>query len=174
MASTFQRGKVQLVFSAMDADGDGALRESDFDDLARRWAAIRRAGDTERLTAVMRGWWGTLAAHSRDPESVTLDDVLTVVDVLGEMPGAVDATAEAMFDAIDEDGDGRISPAEYRRMIEAWNGGPTDTTAAFARLDADGDGAVSRTEFILHWGEFWAGDDPAAPGTHVFGTPPAA
>ncbi|MEU4578776.1 EF-hand domain-containing protein [Nonomuraea sp. NPDC023979] len=113
MASTFQRGKVQLVFSAMDADGDGALRESDFDDLARRWAAIRRAGDAERLTAAMRGG-RTLAARSRNPESVTLDDVLTVVDVLGEMPGAVDATAEAMFDAIDEDSDGRISPGGVR------------------------------------------------------------
>ncbi|WP_219502856.1 EF-hand domain-containing protein [Nonomuraea ceibae] len=103
MASTFQRGRVQLVFSAMDADGDGALRESDFDDLARRWAAIRRAGDAERLTAAMRGG-RTLAAHGRNPESVTLDDVLTVVD----------ATAEAMFDAIDEDSDGRISPGGVR------------------------------------------------------------
>jgi Ca2+-binding EF-hand superfamily protein len=174
MASTFQRGKVQLVFGAMDADGDGALRESDFDALAGRWASIRAAGDAERLTAIMHGWWITLAERSRDPESVTLDDVLTVVDLLGKMPDAVDATAEAMFDAIDEDGDDRISPAEYQRMIEAWNGSPTDTAAIFARLDADGDGTVSRTEFIRHWREFWAGDDPTAPGTHVFGTPPTA
>lgn len=122
----------------------------------------------------MHGWWITLAERSRDPESVTLDDVLTVVDLLGRMPDAVDATAEAMFDAIDEDGDDRISPAEYQRMIEAWNGSPTDTAAIFARLDADGDGTVSRTEFIRHWREFWAGDDPTAPGTHVFGTPPTA
>ena len=174
MASTFQRGKVQLVFGAMDADGDGALRESDFDALAGRWASIRAAGDAERLMAIMHGWWITLAERSRDPESVTLDDVLTVVDLLGQMPDAVDATAEAMFDAIDEDGDDRISPAEYQRMIEAWNGSPTDTAAIFARLDADSDGTVSRTEFMRHWREFWAGDDPTAPGTHVFGTPPTA
>lgn len=171
MASTFQRGKVELVFSAMDADGDGLLRESDFESLARRWATVRAAGDEERLTAIMHGWWGTLAAHSRDPESVTVEDVLTVVDLLGQIPDAVTATAEAMFEAVDEDGDGRISPTEYQRMIEAWNGSPTDTTAVFARLDADGDGTISRAEFTLHWSEFWAGDDPTAPGTHVFGTP---
>ncbi|MFC5813574.1 EF-hand domain-containing protein [Nonomuraea harbinensis] len=174
MASTFQRGKVQLVFGAMDVDGDGVLRESDFDALAGRWASIRAAGDEEHLMAIMHGWWGTLAERSRDPESVTLDDVLTVVDLLGRTPDAVDATAEAMFEAIDEDGDGRISPAEYQRMIEAWNGSPTDTTAVFVRLDADGDGTVSRTEFVRHWREFWVGDDPAAPGSHVFGIPPAA
>ncbi|MEU4549219.1 EF-hand domain-containing protein [Nonomuraea dietziae] len=174
MASTFQRGKVELVFSAMDADGDGILHESDFEALARRWASVRAAGDAERLTAIMHGWWGTLAARSRDPESVAVEDVLTVVDQLGQMPDAVAATAEVMFEAVDEDGDGRISPAEYQRMIEAWNGRSTDTAAVFARLDADGDGAISRAEFILHWREFWAGDDPAAPGTHVFGTPPAS
>ncbi|MFD2348241.1 hypothetical protein ACFSTC_00825 [Nonomuraea ferruginea] len=59
--------------------------------------------------AIMHGWWGTLAERSRDPESVTLGDVLTVVDLLGRTPDAVDATAEAMFEAIDEDGDDRIS-----------------------------------------------------------------
>ncbi|WP_327085415.1 EF-hand domain-containing protein [Nonomuraea sp. NBC_01738] len=199
MASTFQRSKIELVFRAMDTDGDGRLRESDFAALARRWASVRAArpttadhttadhtagdheaadraavGDEERLSGIMHGWWGTLAGRARDPESVTVDDVLTVVDLLGQMPGAVTATAEAMFEAVDEDGDGRISPAEYRRMIEAWNGRPTDTTAAFTRLDLDADGTISRAEFTGHWTEFWAGDDPAAPGSHVFGEPAAS
>ncbi|MEV0585269.1 EF-hand domain-containing protein [Nonomuraea sp. NPDC050310] len=171
MATTFQRDKVRLVFGAMDADGDGLLRESDFDALARRWAQTRVAGDEERLTAIMRGWWRLLAARSRDPESVAMEDVLTVVDLLGQLPDEVIGTAEAMFDAVDEDRDGRICPAEYQRMIEAWNGRPTDTTAAFARLDLDGDGTLSRREFARHWSEFWAGDDPDAPGSHVFGPP---
>ncbi|MBA2893112.1 EF-hand domain-containing protein [Nonomuraea soli] len=174
MASTFQRDKVNLVFTAMDADGDGVLREDDFVALARRWASVRVAGDEDRLIAIMHGWWSTLAARSRDPRSVAVDDVLTVVDLLGQMPDAVTATADAMFEAVDEDGDGRISPVEYRLMIEAWNGRPTDTADAFARLDLDGDGIISRSEFARHWSEFWAGDDPAAPGAYVFGTPRAA
>ncbi|MGI5324890.1 EF-hand domain-containing protein [Actinomadura nitritigenes] len=172
MASSFQRDKVRLVFDAMDGDGDGALRQADFDDLARRWAAVRSAGDEERLVAVMRGWWDTLAAHSRTAGAVTIDDVLTVVDLLGGMPGAVTATADAMFEAVDEDGDGRVSPAEYRRMIEAWSGGRADAGDAFALLDSDGDGAISRAEFAAHWYEFWAGDDPAAPGSRIFGRVP--
>ncbi|MEV4163507.1 EF-hand domain-containing protein [Nonomuraea dietziae] len=43
----------------------------------------------------------------------------------------------------------------------------------FSRLDADGDGTLSRAEFVLHWSEFWSGDDPEAPGAHVFGALPA-
>ena len=58
-----------------------------------------------------------------------------MVDQLGQMPQAVTGTAEAMFEAVDENADGRISPAEYRQLIEAWNGRETDTSEVFTLLD---------------------------------------
>jgi hypothetical protein len=96
-----------------------------------------------------------------------------VVDQLAQMPEAVTGTAEAMFEAVDENADGRISPAEYRRLVEAWNGRETDTAEVFALLDLNHDGYLSRSEFTGHWTEFWAGDNPAAPGSWVFGLFPA-
>lgn len=39
----------------------------------------------------------------------------------------------------------------------------------FRAMDGNGDGHLSRDEFTALWTEFWAGDDPAAPGTWVFG-----
>ena len=66
-------------------------------------------------------------------------------------------------------GDGRISAAEYRQLIEAWNGRRTDTDAIFPLLDLDGDGHLSADEFTRLWTDFWVGDDPDAPGTWVFG-----
>ncbi|MFB9834916.1 EF-hand domain-containing protein [Actinoallomurus acaciae] len=171
MASEFQRKKIAGVFEAMDADGDGFLREADFAALTARWIAIRGTSGSVRLTSIMMGWWDTLLAASdadRDGR-VTLDEVLLVVGRLGGMPGAVGDTAEAMFEAVDEDGDGRVSPEEYNRMIEAWTGRPTDTDAIFHLLDLGGDGHLSREEFVRLWTQFWAGDDPAAPGTWLFG-----
>ena len=172
MASDFQHRKVATVFAAMDADGDGYLTESDFRDLTTRWIALRHDGDHTRLTAIMMGWWATLR-DAAGTGQVTIGDVLAVVDQLRQMPEAVTGTAEAMFEAVDENADGHISPAEYRRLIEAWNGQETDTTEVFELLDLNHDGYVSRSEFTEHWTEFWAGDNPAAAGSWIFGFFPA-
>ncbi|ONI79627.1 calcium sensor EFh [Actinosynnema sp. ALI-1.44] len=170
MASDLQRRKVAGVFDAMDVDGDGFLEERDFRALADRWTALRGA-DEQRLTSIMLGWWATLLAASdqnRD-NKVTIDEVLLVVDQLPEMPETVIATADAMFKAIDADGDGYVTASEYRQMIEAWNGTETDTDTIFPALDTDGDGRLSRAEFATLWFEFWAGNNADAPGTLVFG-----
>lgn len=175
MASDLQRRKVTRVFRAMDVNGDGLLEEADFVALTERWARIRDAapGSPEhlRLIDIMMGWWRTLLATSRSAprDKVSAADVLAVVDQLAGMPHQVAATAMTMFEAIDEDGDGMISAAEYNRLIEGWTGRETNTDEIFGVLDSDGDGYLSRDEFRALWEEFWAGDDPAAPGTWVFG-----
>lgn len=173
MASAFQRRKVLGVFDAMDSEGRGFLVEGDFADLAARWTTLRglRPGSAQysRLREIMLGWWESLSATALDPRQVHLDDVMAVVEVLPSMSDAVIATADAMFEAIDENGDGLISRAEYRQLIEAWNGRPTDTDEVFTLLDADADGFIPHAEFRLLWYQFWAGNDPYAPGTWVFG-----
>jgi Ca2+-binding EF-hand superfamily protein len=168
MTSDFQHRKVARVFEAMDADGDGYLTEGDFRALTARWISLRDDADHTRLTAIMMGWWTTLA-DAAGTGQVTIGDVLTVVDQLQHMPQAVTSTAEAMFEAVDEDADGHISPAEYRRLVEAWHGQEADTDEAFALLDLNHDGYLSHAEFIEHWTEFWAGDNSAAPGSWIFG-----
>jgi len=175
VASELQRRKVRGVFRAMDANGDGLLEEADFAALTARWAEIRGAepgsADYERLREIMMGWWHTLLSASVDipDDKITLDDVLIVVDELRDMKDVVEATASIMFEAIDENADGRISGDEYRRLIEAWNGASTNTDDIFPLLDLDGDGHIFQSEFTQLWTEFWAGDDADAPGTWVFG-----
>ncbi|MGX7824562.1 EF-hand domain-containing protein [Actinokineospora sp. 24-640] len=174
-ASQLQRGKVTAVFRAMDADGDGLLDESDFRAITERWSWLRGAAegsaDHERISAIMMGWWAALAtvADADGDGKVTVDEVLAVVARLPGMLDAVVTTASAMFDAGDADGDDLISAAEYRSLIEAWNGRSTDTDAVFGILDEDGDGLLSRAQFTTLWTQFWVSDDPIAPGNWVFG-----
>lgn len=175
MASELQRRKTAVVFRAMDVNSDGFLEREDFAALAARWTVNRGLApgspEARRLSAIMMAWWETLLEASdidRD-DKVTLDEVLLVVEQLPADLTPVQVTATALFEAIDADGDRRISAAEYRELIETWNGVPTDTDEVFALLDLDGDGHLSQDEFVQLWTEFWAGDDPNAPGTLVFG-----
>jgi Ca2+-binding EF-hand superfamily protein len=173
VASEFQRRKIGGVFRTMDVDGDGRLTKADFQALAHRWTAVAGPVDPDRLVSIMTGWWPVLQSASGPggDDAVSLDEVLRVVEGLGDMTEAVSGTADAMFEAIDLNGDGFISSAEYAALIETWNGAPSKTDDIFPRLDLDGDGHLSRDEFRILWTEFWAGDDPNAPGTYVFGAP---
>jgi Ca2+-binding EF-hand superfamily protein len=172
MATEFQRRKIAPVFGAMDADHDGFLDETDFHALTARWTTTDGCAPGSarhhRITEIAMGWWTTLSAIAGS-DRVDLEQVLLLVDRLGTMRQAVTTTAATMFEAVDGDGDGWISAGEYRALVEAWSGAMADTDEVFALLDTDGDGRLSLAEFTEAWIEFWAGDDPTAPGSRVFG-----
>ncbi|MEU4392629.1 EF-hand domain-containing protein [Kribbella sp. NPDC023855] len=175
MASEFQRRKVAAVFRAMDADGSGYLEESDFEALTERWVGLRDwepgTAEYERMRAIMMGWWSALVTLSDGGQDgkVSLDELMTVVDQLPAMDDAVYATADAMFDAIDQNGDDRIALAEHKQVVYAWKGSDDGIEDVFGKLDGDGDGQLSRTEFRDLWSGFWRGDDPKSPSQWVFG-----
>ncbi|WP_330172274.1 EF-hand domain-containing protein [Streptomyces sp. NBC_01498] len=179
MASEFQERKLSGVFAAFDTDGDGYLREEDFRALVARWSRLPGVGPgTElraRVESLLMGWWAALLEigdTDRDG-AIGMDEVLALVDRLPGMIADVTATADTVFDAVDSDGDGTISPEEHRRLVETWNGRPVDLTGVFARLDVDGDGRLGRAEFALLWRQFWISDDPAEPGNRLCGRIPA-
>ncbi len=175
MASEFQERKLKNMFAALDADSDGYLREKDFRALVARWSRLPGVDPgTElraRVEALLMGWWAALleAGDANGDGSVDLGEVLLLVDRLPAMVADVTSTADTLFDAVDADGDGRISPEEHRRLVETWNGQPVDMTGIFALLDLNGDGHLSRTEFAMLWRQFWISDDPKEPGNWLCG-----
>jgi Ca2+-binding EF-hand superfamily protein len=172
MATDFQRRKIAGVFEAMDADGNGYLEESDFESLTERWVGLRGwqrgTADYERMRAIMMGWWSALATISA-ADQVSLDQLMVVVDQLPAMDDAVYATADAMFDAIDENADDRIALEEHKQVVYAWKGTSDGIEDVFPQLDLNGDGHLSRDEFRTLWSDFWRGTDPSSPSQYVFG-----
>ncbi|MFE0652472.1 EF-hand domain-containing protein [Streptomyces sp. NPDC059534] len=178
MASEFQRDKLVNMFRAFDADGNGYLDQSDFQALAERWRGLPRvlpgSDLAARVDGVMLGWWDLLAAQADTNKDgkVDLDEILAMVDRLPTMREVVAATAETVFDAVDENADGRISPAEHQRLVDTWHGENVDIADVFDHLDQDGDGYLSRPEFTELWIQFWTSDNPADPGNHLCGPVP--
>lgn len=178
MANAFQERKLRGMFDAFDADGDGLLREEDFRALVGRWSRLPGVdAGTElrtRVEKLLMGWWAALleTGDADGDGAVDLAEVLALVDQLPAMVADVTATADTVFDAVDANGDGRISPEEHHRLVETWNGQPVDMTGVFERIDLNGDGYVSRDEFALLWRQFWISGDPADPGNWLCGRIP--
>lgn len=175
MGSAFQERKLRGMFAAFDGDGDGYLREEDFRGLVGRWSLLPGVGPgTElrgRVEALLMGWWAALVevGDANGDGAVDMGELLLLVDRLPAMVADVTATADTVFDAVDANGDGRISPEEHRRLVETWNGQPVDMTGVFEVLDLNGDGYLSREEFAVLWRQFWISDDPAEPGNWLCG-----
>ncbi|QNP61520.1 EF-hand domain-containing protein [Streptomyces genisteinicus] len=175
MASGFQWAKIQAMFDAFDVDGSGYLEERDFEALAARWGSLPRVAEgselASRVEAVIMGWWYLLAeaAGPQRPARIDMTGLMAMVDRLPAMREDVAATADTIFDAVDENGDGRISRAEHQRLIDTWHGRATATGDVFDRLDEDGDGYLERPRFAVLWTQFWISDDPDEPGNAVCG-----
>ncbi|MFK4540577.1 hypothetical protein RKD29_000173 [Streptomyces tendae] len=161
-----------------DTDGNGFLEEGDFEALAARWSRLPRVAASPELSVrvrgVMTGWWQELsaaAAAAADPSRPgrgSMDELMTVIERLPAMAEAVPAPADTIFEAVDENGDGRISRDAHQRLVAPWHG-RSMATDVFDRLGQDGDGYLGRAEFALLWTQFWISDDPTEHGNAMCG-----
>lgn len=77
--------------------------------------------------------------------------------------------AQAVAELCDGDRDGRIGPAEFRTMLSAFGTSYDDIDAAFDRLDLDGEGTLAVGDLVAASRQFYADDDPNAPGNWLYG-----
>ncbi|MDX2393602.1 EF-hand domain-containing protein [Streptomyces sp. DK15] len=179
MASVFQQDKIRAMFTAFDVDGDGCLQKKDFEALVGRWGQLPgvEAGTKlhARVESAVMGWWEHMleAGDTNKDGKLSVEEFYALVDRLPAMKEGLAETADAIFDAIDADGNGRISRSEHRQLIDTWHGRSIDTEDVFDLLDLDADGHISRQEFAVLWTQFWISDDPTEPGNLVCGKIPA-
>jgi juvenile hormone diol kinase len=105
--------------------------------------------------------------------AATLHEWLQVCDIFGQLPSAADEAVETVkpvVEAMDANGDGKVTFTEYSALIKAI-GSCTDEEArtGFDKLDRDGNGTLSAEEVSLGWFEYFFTDDPDAPGNWFYG-----
>ena len=175
----FQRRKLGRLFDAMDVNGDGHVGRPDF---VHRVNALAR----------MRGWHTTSPAYERNLRNalsewqsvresadvdengrVSRDEFLHYADAFLSDREAIRAYArgdvQLMFEAMDADGDDRITVDEYRTYLKVCGLDASGADAFFAHADLDEDGRVTRDEMTHAVEEYLVSDDPAAGGNFLFG-----
>jgi len=185
-----QRRKLEHMFRRIDADGDGVIGRDDFEGHAVALVGLRGipAGTVaaEAIRGPITGWWERISM-SITPDGVTGDSERCDLDAwlafwrtwlaaimadaaLGGGPALeqMKATTVSTFAALDADGDGHVSAAEYDAWLSAW-GRRVKGGRSFEIMDEDGDGLLTRAQVVRLLKEFFLTNDPEAAGNHLFG-----
>jgi len=179
MLSEFMKNKLTTYFHLRDLDQDGFVGQEDWEGSARNLAEIRGwgPGSKEYADIVARhvGIWTTFwkPADLDNDGKVALDEYLTLTDTLRKggsfAQNVILDLFGAIFDVIDRDADGRITLQDYTLYFKAWGLDEDLAQHAFSQIDLSGDGLLSRNSFIQFSSNFFTSDDPALPGSHLFG-----
>lgn len=178
MISDVRRAKFTHYFHAMDATGDGLIREDDYLAAADRVISVLEmdpaAELAQRLKAgYVRNWEAIAMADADGDHAVTVDEW---VDLFYRL-----ATDEAQFESIvverghvimqlfDRDHDSRISLDDWRLFFRTVGVPQTDYQTAFEKLDRSGNGYLTFDEITAAGREFFGSDDPEARGNWLYG-----
>lgn len=171
--------KLSTIFSILDLNDDGIIERGDFLRRVNGFSALRGWSDDSpeylRNAAYSLEEWKNLreTVDVDEDGTVTRDEYLKFGEVYLSDLDAVRAYArgdiQLLFDAMDLDGDDRVSAAEYREYLEVCGADPSGADEFFAHADRDRDGKITRAELAHAFEEFLLSDDPDARGNFLFG-----
>lgn len=164
------------TFRCLDRNGSGRLDPSDFVALGAALEAEGPARGTLAHTRVERAlhdYWALLSlcvdaegSGTVDLEGFVLFQGLLAEDAVafgGQPPPVMFELLEAMFGALDRDGDGRIDRSEYAAFLRVI-GSSMDPGPAFARLDRHRCGALALADLAELLVQYFTDPDPDVPG----------
>ncbi|MFJ8747357.1 EF-hand domain-containing protein [Embleya sp. NPDC127516] len=168
--------KLDRMFDATDADGDGSVDWSDYQRLVDRYLSTYKIDKSDRraqaLTIGYQMQWAELLRHADGVDRLSREQyrhASRTASVDTSRFNMVEGVPHAVFDIMDTDGDNTIGKAEFKKYLDVWNITDPSAMDTFHALDTDGDGAISRQEFIRAVREFFYSPDLEAPGSLFFG-----
>jgi hypothetical protein len=176
MLTDFQQSKLAYMFDVYDADKNGYLEQSDFEQVGQRFDSLLNLTQ-DRASNWFLGFWQGLAQVAGPDGRVSREAWLGFLDSLWGQPDVYEATIQAgvsfYFTALDSNGDGKLSAAEYGLFFQAMNLDQSLVDQVFPLMDENHDGSISLDEYSQRVREFY-GDDPKAPGNWLLGPIPGA
>ncbi|MEV0973238.1 EF-hand domain-containing protein [Microtetraspora glauca] len=184
MLNDLQQRKMAHLFALLDVDDDGAVDKMDYtasaDRLVNAFGFAPGSTESRRVRERYARLWDevTLPMDVNGDERVDLGEFTAGFDRFVTQPEEgyrthVAPVADAFYDLMDTDGDGRITRTEYLRMAgSAFRMSEADGLIAFERLDLDANGSLSRQELHLANEQFFRSPDAHAHGNWLFGPLP--
>lgn len=179
MLTSFQQQKLTRYFRVYDVDDDGRIARADYERVAENVRALHDAGGRSRAhRAIEDGFqrqWEALrkSADADDDGDVDLLEWLRYWDGVladdGRYREEIAGLTERLFELFDTDDDGVLGADEFCNFYGIYGLKAAMARRVFLDLDVDGDGAATRQELMGIAHDFYRGDDPAAPGTRLFG-----
>ncbi|MFI6604515.1 EF-hand domain-containing protein [Nonomuraea sp. NPDC050536] len=174
MTTPIQERKLARHFELLDYDRDGYIEQSDMKMFAERICQAAGVAPTapkgRKVMQQADMLWEMLHQsmdHDRDHQ-VSREEFVDAADMPSVMTEAI-KLGIAAFEVMDQDGDGKISMAEWTKMDQRLGVDPAESRKGFGQLDKDNDGHLTKAEFTKGVEEFYRSDNASAPGNWAFG-----
>ncbi len=179
MLTDLQRRKQRNLFALHDLDGDGYLRDDDWEAYTRNLCAAKGVGPgSPEYDAILAGfaamWQDVMGrADASGDGRIDFDEWCSIVgEVLEDgdrYAGFVNPIVDSVFSMLDQDGDGMISEEEYSAV---WQAGAHDgggAPAVYRRLLGDGGRGIPIDDLRDLVERFFRSQDPDEPANLFFG-----
>lgn len=181
MLNELQKRKLAHLFALLDVDDDGTIDRMDYtasaDRLVTAFGYAPGSAESENVRDRYERLWEavTLPMDTDGDERVDVEEYSSGMDRFVTMSDDgylthIAPIANAFYDLIDGDGDGRITRTEYVRMAaSAFRLSEDAGSTAFDKLDRDGNGSLSRDELHAANEQFFRSPEENARGNWIFG-----
>lgn len=184
MLNDLQQRKLAHLFALLDVDDDGVIDRMDYTASADRLVTAFGYAPGSPESELVRDRYNTLWETVTLPMDADEDERVNVEEYSSGMDRFVTtaergywthiaAVADAFYDLMDVDGDGRITRTEYVRMAaSAFRLSEEAGGTAFDKLDLDGNGWLGRDELHAANEQFFRSPEENAKGNWIFGPIP--
>ncbi|WP_055551905.1 EF-hand domain-containing protein [Streptomyces sp. NBRC 110028] len=164
--------RVALVFSLLDADGNGVLEAEDFELMAGR--VVEAAPDADEaakdaMRAAFRQYWTTLRgeADADGDGEITFEEYSGCVLSPERFDATIDAFAQALAALGDQDGDGTVERPRFVALMTAIGFERANIDALFDAFGPSGADRIRAATWVEGIKDYYAPGKAGIPGDHL-------